>query len=130
MYGLCKKLLWYKWTSGQLNTFLPDQHWSGQKVRKKAFNWSEVHTLRSSLSKLYVSGIQSKSSVFSTSKDFLFQGYVSHVCYEFCSTDRCNFFNSGFTTENPASSHGCRIPQNCNHFFNVFILMIIINKFV
>ena len=82
------------------------------------------------LSKQYVSGILSKSSVFSTSKDVLFQGYVSHVCYEFCSTDRCNFFNSGFTTENSASSNGCRIPQKCNHFFNVVLLMIIINKFV
>ena len=38
-YGFCKKLHRYKWTSDQLNTFVltfcPDQHWSGQKVRKK-----------------------------------------------------------------------------------------------
>jgi hypothetical protein len=31
-YGFCKKLLWYKWTSDQLNTFFltfrPDQCWS------------------------------------------------------------------------------------------------------
>ena len=50
-YGFCKKLIWYKWTSDQLNTFVltffPDQHWSGQKVRKKVFNWSEVHLYRS-----------------------------------------------------------------------------------
>ena len=46
-YGFFKKLIWYKWTSDQLNTFIltfcPDQHWSGQKVRKKVVNWSDVH---------------------------------------------------------------------------------------
>ena len=50
-YGFCKKLLRYKWTFDQLNTFLltfcPDQCWSGKKVRTKVFNWSEVHLYRS-----------------------------------------------------------------------------------
>ena len=40
-YGFCKKLLWYKWTSNQLNTFFLT--WlvscvTSQKVRKKVFN--------------------------------------------------------------------------------------------
>ena len=50
-YGFCKKLLWYKWTSDQFNTFVftfcPDQCWSGQKVKTKVLNWSEVHLYRS-----------------------------------------------------------------------------------
>ena len=46
-YGFCKKLLQYKWTSDQLNTFfltfwLVTQQPS-QKVREKVFNWSEDH---------------------------------------------------------------------------------------
>ena len=51
-YGFCKKLLQYKWTSGQLNTFFRT-FWTGllcvvpvQKVREKVFNWSEVHLYR------------------------------------------------------------------------------------
>ena len=50
-YGFCKNLLRYQWTSDKLNTFVltffPNQHWSGQKVRQKVFNWSEVHLYRS-----------------------------------------------------------------------------------
>ena len=43
-YGFCQKLLRYKWTSDQLDTFfLTFQHWSGQKV----FKCSEVHLYRS-----------------------------------------------------------------------------------
>ena len=38
-YGFCKKLLRYKWTSVQLNTFVfiffPDQCWSGADLEKK-----------------------------------------------------------------------------------------------
>ena len=50
-YGFCKKLLRYKWTSDQLNTFfltfwLVTQQTS-QKVRKKVFNWSEAHLYQS-----------------------------------------------------------------------------------
>ena len=49
-YGFCKKLLRYKWTSDQLTTFVLT--WlvccvTSQKVRKKVFNWSEVHLYRS-----------------------------------------------------------------------------------
>ena len=45
-HGFCKEFLRYKWTSDQLNTFWPDQCWSGQTVRKNVFNWSEVHLYR------------------------------------------------------------------------------------
>ena len=49
-YGFCKKLLRYKWTSDQLNTFfltfwLVTQQTS--QVRTKVVNWSEVHLYRS-----------------------------------------------------------------------------------
>ena len=49
-YGLCKKLLRYKWTSEQLNTFFLT-FWlvccvTSQKVRKKVFNWSDAHVYR------------------------------------------------------------------------------------
>ena len=53
-YGFYKKLLQYKWTSDQLNTFFLTfwpafwcVHQTGQKVRKKVFNWSDVHLYRS-----------------------------------------------------------------------------------
>ena len=50
-YGFCKKLLWYKWTYDQSNTFfltfwLVTQQTS-QKERKKVCNWSEIHLYRS-----------------------------------------------------------------------------------
>ena len=55
-YGFCKKLLWLGLTLVQMifwpvehfcPHFFPDQHWSGQKVRKKGFNWSKVRLNRS-----------------------------------------------------------------------------------
>ena len=49
-YGFCKKLLWYKWTSDQLNTFFLTfrlQQKPSQKVRKKVVNWPEVHLYQS-----------------------------------------------------------------------------------
>ena len=50
---ICKKLLRYKWTSDQLNTFFLT-FWlvccvTSQKVRKKVFNWSEVHFYQSNI---------------------------------------------------------------------------------
>ena len=47
-YGFCKKLLRYKCTSDQLNTFFLTVCTANQsKVWKKVFNWSEVHLYRS-----------------------------------------------------------------------------------
>ena len=42
LYGFCKRLLGYKWTSDQLNTFFLT-FFSRSVLRKKVFNWSEVH---------------------------------------------------------------------------------------
>ena len=49
-YGFCKKLLRYKWTSDHLNTFffkIGKEQVSLPILRKKVFNWSEVHLYRS-----------------------------------------------------------------------------------
>ena len=34
--------------------FFPDQCWSGEKVRTKVFNWSEVHLYRSNFYKIHI----------------------------------------------------------------------------
>ena len=76
-YGFCKKLLQYKWTSGQLNTFFRT-FWTGllcvvpvQKVREKVFNWWEVHLYRCNfLQNPYFKQMHSVHANFQTSHMF------------------------------------------------------------
>ena len=55
-YGFCKKSLRKNatLTTWTLSSFFPDQHWSGKKVRKKVFNWSELHFSEVTFYKIHI----------------------------------------------------------------------------
>ena len=60
----------------------PDQCWSGQKVRKKVFNWSEVHLHRSNLlPNPYVSN--SDGQDFDRIVELLWKFYVTKASFLF-----------------------------------------------
>ena len=40
---ICKKILWYKCTDDQLNTFLTDLLCDQSKSEEKVFNWPQGH---------------------------------------------------------------------------------------